>query len=49
MQSRTYPKEKQQSKIQPLKVMGELKDVLIMLSLNPKVHQIIDIIVVDIL
>jgi ribonuclease HI len=31
-----------------VKVMGELKDVLIRLSSNPKVHQFIDIIVVDI-
>ena len=29
--------------------MGELKYVLIYLALNPKVHQTIDIIVVDIL
>jgi predicted aspartyl protease len=32
-----------------VKVLGELKNVLIRLSLNPKVHQTIDIIVVDIL
>jgi ribonuclease HI len=32
-----------------VKVMGELKNVLIRLSSNPKVHQFIDIIVVDIL
>jgi hypothetical protein len=31
-----------------VKVMGELKNVLIRLSSNPKVHQFIDIIVVDI-
>ena len=31
-----------------VKVLGELKDVLILLSLNSKVHQMIDIIVVDI-
>ena len=31
-----------------VKVIGELKSVLIRLSSNPKVHQIIDIIVVDI-
>jgi hypothetical protein len=31
-----------------VKVMGELKNVLIILSSNPKVHQVIDIIVVDI-
>jgi len=31
-----------------VKVIGELKDVLVRLSSNPKVHQIIDIIVVDI-
>jgi hypothetical protein len=31
-----------------VKVIGELKNVLIRLSSNPKVHQIIDIIVVDI-
>jgi hypothetical protein len=31
-----------------VKVLGELKDVLIRLSSNPKVFQIIDIIVVDI-
>jgi hypothetical protein len=31
-----------------VKVMGELKNVLIRLSSNPKVHQVIDIIVVDI-
>jgi hypothetical protein len=30
-----------------VKVMGELKNVLIILSSNPKVHQVIDIIVVD--
>ena len=29
-------------------VVGELKDVLIRLSSNPKVHQVIDIVVVDI-
>ena len=32
-----------------VKVFGELKDVFIRLSLNSKVHQTIDIIVVDIL
>ena len=32
-----------------MKVLGELKDVLIHLDLNSKVHQTIDIIVVDIL
>jgi hypothetical protein len=32
-----------------VKVIGELKNVLIRLSSNPKVHQVIDIIVVDIL
>jgi hypothetical protein len=31
-----------------VKVIGELKNVLIRLSSNPKVHQVIDIIVVDI-
>ena len=31
-----------------VKVFGELKDVLIQLSSNPKVHQTIDIVVVDI-
>ena len=31
-----------------VKVMGELKDVMIQLSSNPKVHQVIDVIVVDI-
>jgi hypothetical protein len=31
-----------------VKVIGELKNVLIRLSSNPKVHQTIDIIVVDI-
>ena len=31
-----------------VKVIGELKNVLIRLSCNPKVHQTIDIIVVDI-
>jgi hypothetical protein len=31
-----------------VKVIGELKNVLIRLSFNPKVHQVIDIIVVDI-
>jgi hypothetical protein len=31
-----------------VKVIGELKDVFVRLSLNPKVHQIIDIIVFDI-
>jgi hypothetical protein len=31
-----------------VKVISELKDVLVRLSSNPKVHQIIDIIVVDI-
>jgi hypothetical protein len=31
-----------------IKVIGELKNVLIRLSSNPKVHQIIDIIVVDV-
>ena len=31
-----------------VKVVGELKNVLITLSSNPKVHQTIDIIVVDI-
>ena len=32
-----------------VKVMGELKDVMIRLSSNSKVHQVTDIIVVDIL
>ena len=32
-----------------VKVFGELKDVLILLSWNSKVHQTIDIIIVDIL
>jgi hypothetical protein len=31
-----------------VKVLGELKDVFIRLSSNPKVHQTIDIIVADI-
>jgi hypothetical protein len=31
-----------------VKVIGELKNVLIRLSSNPKVHQVIDIIVVDV-
>ena len=31
-----------------VKIISELKDVLVRLSSNPKVHQIIDIIVVDI-
>jgi hypothetical protein len=31
-----------------VKVIGELKNVLIRLAFNPKVHQVIDIIVVDI-
>jgi hypothetical protein len=31
-----------------VKVIGELRNVLIRLSSNPKVHQVIDIIVVDI-
>ena len=31
-----------------MNVMGELKDVMIRLSSNSKVHQIIDVIVVDI-
>ena len=31
-----------------VKVIGELKNVLVRLSSNPKVHQIIDIIIVDI-
>jgi hypothetical protein len=31
-----------------VKVKGELKDVLIRLSLDPRVHQTIDIVVVDI-
>jgi hypothetical protein len=31
-----------------VKFIGELKNVLIRLSSNPKVHQVIDIIVVDI-
>ena len=31
-----------------VKVMGELKDVMIHLSSNSKVHQVIDVIVVDI-
>jgi hypothetical protein len=30
-------------------VIGELKDILICVESNPKVHQVIDIIVVDIL
>jgi hypothetical protein len=32
-----------------VKVIGELKNLLIMFSSNPKVHQVIDIIIVDIL
>ena len=32
-----------------VKVMGELKDVMIRLASNSKVHQVIDVIVVDIL
>jgi hypothetical protein len=32
-----------------VKVMGELKNVLVRLASNPKVHQRVDIIVVDIL
>ena len=32
-----------------VKVMGELKDVMIRISLNSKVHQVIDVIIVDIL
>jgi hypothetical protein len=31
-----------------VKVMGELKDVMIRLASDPRVHQVIDIIVVDI-
>jgi hypothetical protein len=31
-----------------VKVVGELKDVMIRLSSNSKVHQVIDVIVVDI-
>jgi hypothetical protein len=31
-----------------VKVIGEIKNVLIRFSSNPKVHQVIDIIVVDI-
>jgi hypothetical protein len=31
------------------KVIGELKNVLIILTFNSKIHQVIDIIVVDIL
>jgi tetrahydromethanopterin S-methyltransferase subunit F len=31
-----------------VKVIGELKDVMIMISSNPKIHQVIDIVVVDI-
>ena len=31
-----------------VKVMGELKDVMIRLASNSKVHQVIDVIVVDI-
>ena len=31
-----------------VKVMGELKDVMIQLSSNSKVHQVIDVMVVDI-
>ena len=31
-----------------VKVIGELKNMLVRLSFNPKVHQIIDIIFVDI-
>jgi hypothetical protein len=31
-----------------VKIIGELKDSLIQVASNPKVHQIIDIIVVDI-
>ena len=34
--------------ISHVKVMGELKDVMIRLSSNSKVHQVIDVIVVDI-
>jgi hypothetical protein len=30
-----------------VKVIGELKDVLIRVASNPKVHQVIDIVVVD--
>jgi hypothetical protein len=32
-----------------VKVMGELKDVMIRLASDPRVHQVIDIVVVDIL
>ena len=32
-----------------MKVMGELKDVMIQLSSNSKVHQLFDVIVVNIL
>jgi hypothetical protein len=31
-----------------VKVMGELKDVMIQLASNSKVHQVIDVIIVDI-
>ena len=31
-----------------VKIIGELKNVLVRLSSNPKVHQIVEIIVVDI-
>jgi len=31
-----------------VKVIGELKDVLIRVASNPKIHQVIDIVVVDI-
>ena len=34
--------------ISHVKVMGELKDVMVQISSNPKVHQVIDVIVVDI-
>jgi hypothetical protein len=32
-----------------VKVIGELKDVMIIIASNPKIHQVIDIVVVDIL
>jgi hypothetical protein len=32
-----------------VKVIGELKDVMIWITSNPKFHQVIDIIIVDIL
>jgi hypothetical protein len=32
-----------------VKFIGELKDVMILIASNPKIHQVIDIVVVDIL